>query len=43
MREIGIGDNIFFFPDADLLLFGKINFVCRLLPAAGWEEKETYE
>ena len=34
LREIGIGDNIFFFSDGDLFLFSKINLVCRLLLAA---------
>jgi hypothetical protein len=43
LREIGIGDNIFFLSDVDLFLFSEINLVCRLLLAAVWKTKETYE
>jgi hypothetical protein len=34
LRQIGISDDIFFFPDADLFLLGKINLLRWLLLAA---------
>jgi hypothetical protein len=43
LREIGIGDNIFFFPDADLFFFAKINLVCRLLLAAARKTRQAYQ
>ena len=43
LREIGIGNNIFFFSDGDLFLFSEINLMCRFLLAAARKTKETYE